>query len=130
MNALAEVLPVAKGISFSNAPKDPHVNIHRITWSGLDIPLVSADFSHFAIKGEPCEKIVILHALFSKHYAGSPFFGLYVNGKVWRETLTPETIKWVNEEKKIANIIKDNVISEVIIIDLFAFSKEIENLIP
>lgn len=127
MNAVVEVIPIFKGIAFLT---DSHSlnKMHRITWNEFEIPLITSDFNAFKIKGTQFEKIMIVHAIFSENCQRPHFFGLYINGEIWRKTLFPKTVKWVDEDQKIVQIIDEEVVFNATIFDLFSSSTKIEKL--
>lgn len=129
MNALVEVISVEKGVSFLSNSCNLNVKVHRITWNEFEIPLISIDDNPFQIKGEQFEKIIIIRALFSENYKRPHFFGLYINGDIWKKTLFPKSVKWVNEERKIVQITDHEVVFEAMIWDLFFFSTKIEKFL-
>ncbi len=110
------------------ASLDSHNNgaLQILTWKSTPIPLVTLDLTPFIVAHEGHEKIAIVNALYSQQSSHPPYFALYFRGASVRMKISEYAIQWTDKEAKVASVNHNGMLTNVTVLDLFFYSKEIE----
>lgn len=130
-NFIFPTISLAQIISLNNVlltalHTDSAGSIQRMPWKTHSIPLVTFDLAPFVVKHERHEKIAVVNAFFSAECRHPPFFAVYFTGSSYRIRVSEKTIHWTDEEDLQAEVDDKGTRINVTVLDLFLFSKRIE----
>lgn len=123
--SLAQIIPL-NNVLLTTLHSENAGAIQRMPWKTHSIPLVTFDLAPFIVKHEHHEKIAIVNAFFSASSRHPPFFAVYFTGSSYRTKISEKTIHWTDEEDMQAEIDDKGTRIKVAVLDLFLFSKRIE----